>query len=97
MKKGLIIGLSVVAMSLAMAFWLLSWVPNQSSNPSDVVALAQKELAEQPKEADKDLRILFVGDTSFGENYIRKSFFETRGYDYSLKKLAALPRGADLV
>ncbi len=100
MRKGLIIGLPVVAISLAVPLWLLSWVPSQSSIPSDVAALAQsgeEDSDEPPKEVGEDLRILFVGDTSFGENYIRKSFIEYRGYDYFLEKLAALSRGSDMV
>ncbi len=97
MKKGLIISLPVVAISLAVALWLLSWVPSQSSIPSDVAALAQggeEDSDEPPKEVGEDLRILFVGDTSFGESYIRKSFIEYRGYDYFLEKLAPLSLGS---
>ncbi len=50
-----------------------------------------------PKEAGKGLSVLFVGDTSFGENYHKKSFFESRGYDYFLKKVDQLVQRSDLV
>ena len=97
MMKRLIIGLAVVTVSLAVALWLLSWLPDQShqfSVPSDIGVLAQGESGVSegwPREAGKDLRVLFVGDTSFGESYHHKSFFQSRGYDYFLEKLAALP------
>ncbi|MBW1860660.1 MAG: CapA family protein [Deltaproteobacteria bacterium] len=43
------------------------------------------------------MRVLFVGDTSFGENYHDKKFFESRGYDFFLKELDPLLYQSDLV
>jgi len=51
-----------------------------------------------------EFRILFVGDTSFGENYQtrykeqgRENILEERGYDYSLQNLESILMRSDLV
>ncbi len=53
---------------------------------------------------NKLISVLFVGDTSFGENYqlaIEKkegeNILKTKGYDYSLKNFSSILRHADLV
>ncbi len=49
----------------------------------------------QPKE---HVKILFVGDTSFGENYRRSpELLKKKGYDYPLKKMAPLLADSDFV
>ena len=55
-------------------------------------------IAEQPGQ----IRLLFVGDTSFGENYQDElerdgepHLLKTRGYDYSLQQLNPLLHNAD--
>ncbi|MHC5023609.1 MAG: CapA family protein [Planctomycetota bacterium] len=55
-------------------------------------------------ESGPPLRILFLGDTGFGETYQRREAERGRtnvlaehGYDYSLRKLAPLLQGRDLV
>lgn len=52
----------------------------------------------------EQLSLIFVGDTSFGENYQEESersggenILKTRGYNYSLKNFAPFLRKADLV
>ncbi|MFC1716723.1 CapA family protein [Candidatus Poribacteria bacterium] len=103
MRKRLTVILLAAVVFIAVALWFLSWFPGhsyQSSVPSDVAELAKgkpEDFEESSKEVREDLRILFVGDTSFGENYIRKSFIEYRGYDYFLEKVAPLSRGSDMV
>jgi poly-gamma-glutamate capsule biosynthesis protein CapA/YwtB (metallophosphatase superfamily) len=60
--------------------------------------------AEKDDSAAADYRVLFVGDTSFGENYMEayaveggENILETRGYDYCLEALDTLLHRTDLV
>ena len=61
-------------------------------------------LETEPIATGQRTSVLFVGDTSFGENYqlgIEKkggeNILKARGYDYSLKHFSTFLRGADLV
>ena len=68
-------------------------------------ALAQGQcqpVADAIVEQPEQIRLLFVGDTSFGENYQDKleregdsHLLKTRGYDYSLQQLRPLLDNAD--
>lgn len=53
--------------------------------------------SEKRKVIGKDLRILFVGDTSFGNNYLSQNFLKSRGYDSFLEEFIPLLHRADLV
>ncbi|MBW1742511.1 MAG: CapA family protein [Deltaproteobacteria bacterium] len=59
--------------------------------------LSTRLLSWLPSLSQRSLHVLFVGDTSFGENYHDKSFFESRGYDFFLKELDPLLCQSDLV
>jgi len=59
--------------------------------------LSTRLLSWLPDPSQRSLRVLFVGDTSFGENYHDKSFFESRGYDFFLKELDPLLYQSNLV
>lgn len=47
--------------------------------------------------SDEVVRVLFVGDTSFGENYHSPSFMDARPYDSYLERFSRLLSEADLV
>ncbi len=63
-----------------------------------------EELPDEAKSKISLMKILFVGDTSFGENYQSEierrggdNVLKTRGYDYPLQKLKPLLSQSDLV
>lgn len=56
------------------------------------------------KKSNEPCEILFLGDTSFGENYIQRyarhgfdNFLESKGYDYPLEKISSFLLESDLV
>lgn len=103
MRRKAIISLIIIIMFLTVALRFLLWFPGRLQQfpvPPGAAMLVQREPGsneESPKEVGKDLRILFAGDTSFGESYHGESFFDPRGYDYFLEKLAPLLNQSDLV
>ena len=107
MKKKLVIGtiLTIVFLIASLSFWVSKWqwfpLKNQAyqtliqSEIEKASHLAREHSSERMR---KDLRVLFVGDTSFGESYLDGvDFLEAKGYDYNLEKLTPLLRQADLV
>jgi len=53
---------------------------------------------EKSVKADKNIRILFAGDTSFGENYRGgMNILKSKGYDYSINKLVPFLKNSDMV
>jgi len=111
MRNKLIVVLIIAAMFLGGVLWffcdrmfparLLFWLPRQSQSVSpDIARFLQEETENYEmswEEIGSDLNILFAGDTSFGENYKKKNFFESRGYDYFLKELSPLLNQSDVV
>jgi hypothetical protein len=75
--------------------WLMLWLAISAAGGGC-------RLAERPPTppATGSLRLVFAGDTHFGENYFATDGGDniplTRGYDYSLAKLAPLLEDADL-
>jgi glutathione synthase/RimK-type ligase-like ATP-grasp enzyme len=63
-----------------------------------------RKIGLTPKSADSALEILFLGDTSFGENYQqrleesgRENILKSEGYDYPLANMRTILSSADLV
>jgi poly-gamma-glutamate capsule biosynthesis protein CapA/YwtB (metallophosphatase superfamily) len=111
MRNKLIVALIIAAMFLGGVLWffcdrmfparLLFWLPRSSQSVSPGIARFLQEETESyevsSEEIEDDLSILFAGDISFGENYQKKSLFESRGYDYFLKELSPLLNRSDMV
>jgi poly-gamma-glutamate capsule biosynthesis protein CapA/YwtB (metallophosphatase superfamily)/glutathione synthase/RimK-type ligase-like ATP-grasp enzyme len=64
----------------------------------------QRKVKLADKSADTTLEILFVGDTSFGENYQqrledtgRENILKSKGYEYPLAKMKSLLTSVDFV
>jgi glutathione synthase/RimK-type ligase-like ATP-grasp enzyme len=64
----------------------------------------RRRIKLRTKTADSSLEILFLGDTSFGENYQQRleesgkeNILKSKGYDYPLQNMAGIMRDADLV
>lgn len=103
MKKTPIIGLSLILVFLISALGIKIWLPERPPEPlipPEIAMLIQGELGgqtESPGKIQDALRILFVGDTSFGENYHNDDFYESIGYNYSLRKVTKLLNSSDMV
>ncbi len=111
MRNKLIVVLIIAAVFLEGILWffcdkmfparLLFWLPRPSQSVSpDIAEFLQEETESYEVSSEKiegGLSILFAGDTSFGENYQKKDFFESREYDYFLKELTPLLNRSDIV
>ena len=100
MKKLTIIVAIVTIVTIAPILWykLLLSQPVSELHYHDYWTLNQPRLI--PKEnllMNQTADVLFVGDTSFGENYHDNNFFENRQYDFFLEKLVPLLEQTDFV
>jgi len=99
-KKLTIISAILTVVAIASILWYRLFPSEPVSEPhyQDYRALDQPRLI--PKKnilTNKTIGILFVGDTSFGENYHNSSFFENRQYDFFLEKLTFLLNQTDFI
>ena len=79
-------------------YWLFSSQPVSEPHYDDYWSVNQPHLIpEKNLLTNKAIDVLFVGDTSFGENYHDSNFFENRQYDFFLEKLVPLLKQPDFV
>jgi len=100
MKKPTIISVVLVIAIIAsiLQYGLFPSQPVSEPHYNDYWSLNQPRLiSEENLLTNNAIDVLFVGDTSFGENYHGRNFFENRQYDFFLEKLAPVLKQADSV